>query len=154
MGNLPSGADELAPDRHADAPLAMMTLGLNDAIEAYEKTVGLLYETERHDPEGPWLGRMQARAERLLAECRLRARLLAELPARTITGAALKGQALRRYCEADVERDPRSFQVIYSLCADLERLAAEQEPPFEMEPRRLGTKPVGGLRRSRRWQES
>jgi hypothetical protein len=153
MGNLPLDCGSEGQDGLGEAPLVERALSLDRVTDAYERTVDLFYETELHAPQGPWLGRMHARAERLLTECRMRARLLADTPARTLVGAAAKSQALLRYCEVDLECDPRGFQVIHSLCADMERLAAKQTTPPEAAQRLLVAKTSGRCRDSRRWQE-
>ena len=128
-----------APDRSDaggdDGLLFALASSLDGAAGAYARAVGLFYETESRGPEGPWLARMQARADRLMAECRMRAGLLAETPARTLAAAATKSRALLRYCETDAECDAQSLQALCALCADLERLAARQAAPGAREPR-------------------
>ena len=118
---------DLVASRRSDsceAHLMELARSLERVAAAYGKAVDLLYKTETHTPGGPWLEKMHARARQLLAECRTRATLLIDTPSRTLTGSAVKSQALLRYWEADIECDPRGYHVMTSICSDIQRLAA------------------------------
>ncbi|MDO9712824.1 hypothetical protein [Paracraurococcus lichenis] len=126
MSDRPQNADDTGLAGHVEAPLVRLALRLDALTDAYEAAIELFYNIEMQSPPSPWFPRLAERADRLLSECRIRARLLAETPARTLLGAVLKSQALSRFYDADNERDPQSVQVIHSLSSDLEHLAAEQ----------------------------
>jgi hypothetical protein len=90
MYSVARGLGDMGRTGQGEAPLVALASSLDGVTGAYERTVNL-HETEFHSAEGPWLGRMHAQAEQLLAECRMGARLLTDTPARTVAGLAVKG---------------------------------------------------------------
>lgn len=130
MVSFPRGVDGTGGGGHGEARLMGLAGSLEDLIGSYERAVELLYHTEANAPSGPWLRRVRARVDRLFDECHARAMQLADTPASTPAGSAVKSRALQRYWDVLVECDPFGQQVMHALCADIRRLAAGAPTPL------------------------